>query len=507
MWDPEKFFITLEQARSERKSGQLSLSLAHYESALRMITPDDEGYSQVFLFRKAGLASRAVSEAPNTDRIDSEIRSEMVEILRELHRFEEAYHHATIAHYLDELLHGSNHNNTAASLLDLGLVELERGRTAEAEQWLRKSEEVDILLARSDPGNWWAQRRTLVRAEFKASWGYLAQAADAVLKVLPGIEEMLEPYQIVQHLNSGAQSLQNINEHQLAQQLLTRAIDIQQEAAPDHPQLGRLYSNLSILLLDQLDFMGAKHYAEEATRFQRYNPEKDRAHSLPRILADEQSQMEAWINTSRCHFEEGGERRSYDIALSFNTRDETVVEMLHCALEELGLRTWWFKEDSDWNRPMTDLEIRERVRRAISTSYLVVFVGSNTSFTSQFVLDEVDYSFSVGAPLLVWYPQGVRIQPMEVARRSDSGREHLVTFTEKLLRPGVYAYYGYGLRKPDVKEIAAAIQKRFAALVSGHPVFPLAQKASPSDNVLCPTRLWPVFVDVDGHPIFPKWVQ
>jgi tetratricopeptide (TPR) repeat protein len=497
----------IEKARSERRDGELSSSLATYEIALRMVTPNDDGFSKVLAFKDAGIPFKGLSEDPEADSVDSSLRSEMVEILREMFRFDEAYHHARIAQYLDELLHGYYHNDNAASLLDLGLIELSRHRPAEAEIWLRKSEEVDASLLVSDPDNFRIQHRLLARAELWAHWGHLKQQAETFLMILPKIENLLEPYTLVQHLNSGSQAMQNLNEHELARQLLLRAIKIQEERAPDHPQLGRLYSNLALVRLEQLEFSDAKRFSEDATRLERFIPEKHRFEELPRVFSDERTHIEGWMNSSRRYFEEGGTRKSYDIAISFNTRDESVVETLRSELEQLGLRTWWFKEDRNWDRPMADSEIEERVHKAISNAHMVVFVGSNTSFTSQFVLDEVDHAYSVRAPFLIWYPEGVRIKPTEVARRSNSSPDHLMKFFSNLLRPGVFAYYGYGLRKPDVSAIATAIKDRFTSLVVGHPISIQYQEMGVRCDVLYPTRLWPVFVDDDGQPIFPGMVR
>ena len=73
---------------------------------------------------------------------------------------------------------------------------------------------------------------------------------------------------------------------------------------------------------------------------------------------------------------------------------------------------------------------------------------------------------------------------------------------ERLLRPGVYAFYGYGLRQPDVQEMATAIRLRFAALFPGHPASTQFARSEQQEGTLCPTRLWPVLLDDDERPIF-----
>lgn len=506
IFDRERFFGLLEEARAKRSIGELTLSLRYYEAALRMVTPDDEGYARIFALKDAGFPICGVSEAPHTDQMDSQIRSEMVAVLRELHRFEEAYHHARIAHYLDDLLHGSCHNDTAASLLDLGLVEFERGRIREAEGWLRQSQEADDALG-SASEDWRVKWRMLVRADLWAGWGFLAEAVNASLTLLSDIEDRLSPYQLVQQLNSGAQFLQNLCEHRRAQKLLERAIGLQREAAPDHPQLGRLFSHLSILLHEQLDFVESDRYACEATRFARFAPEISRRNSLPRHLVEERAQVEAWRQASRRHFEAGGASKPNDILLSFSTRDEATVEGLHDALEATGLRTWWFKEQADWKEQRTDPEIRERVFGAIRDSHLIVCVGSSTSFTSQFVSEEVEYSISVGSPCLIWYPEGVRLRPQEAAQRSTVNPDHLLRMLARLFRPGVFAFYGYGLRGSSIHEVAIAIRERFAAVVPGHPASSRVYSDRLASDVLCPTRLLPTVVDAEGRPIFPTFVR
>ncbi|MEO0079190.1 MAG: tetratricopeptide repeat protein [candidate division WOR-3 bacterium] len=496
----------LAEAREKRNRGDFVGALANYEKALRTITTDDSQIMAAIELRDAIPVIRGISEYPNIDKLDSAIRTEMVEVLRELRRFDEAYHHARIAYYLDDLVWGPHHNNTAASLHDLGLIEFERHRLAEAEKWFRMSESADKEVSR-DLANWQWKWRRMVRANVNASYGYFAEAVHEILTTLPEIRDKLTPYQVAQQLNVAAQLLQNLGEHEQARPLLEEAIEVQSKSAPDHPQLGRLYSNMAVLFLEMLKRDEAEDYMRKATQFGRFAVEVARQQDLPKWLAMEWGVVERWMQKSRWHFERGDKPRSYDIFISFNTQDEAVVRRLHDALEAQGLNVWWFKEQADWNRQRPEGEVRQQILSAIDNSHLVLFIASNTSFTSDWVAEEIKHSINAVVPFILWYPEGVRVVPTEASTRSVATPSRLAEMISYVFRPGVHAFYGYGLRKPDISEIAAAVLKRFISLVPGHPITRKELGGECKGSYLTPTHLMPVFIRDDGRPFFPRLIR
>jgi tetratricopeptide (TPR) repeat protein len=515
MFDEAGFVLALQRAQLHVRAGELERALATYEQALRRVTPDDSVLRRVIADQDAGHPVRGRCDDPAMVIRDTQVRAEMVAILRELRRFDEACVHARIALHLDLLLEqicpGTPpglkvrcRNAVAASCHDLMLIEGERNHPRQEMDWLLASEAIDAELGEVAEVRGVTRWRALARAGARARRGLLEEALRADQEAFPLVERTLTPHQVAQHLNESAQWLQNLGEHGEAETRLRRAIRIQSAEAPDHPQLGRLHSNLALLLHERLEFEEADECAARAVGSGIAVAAPERAPHYVGVVGSDRAELQAWMAASERHFSSsGGARRRHDVFISYNRRDEQAVETLRVALEARGLRVWTFQGELDWEQPKTDDQIRQRVFGAIADAHLVVLVTTGTSLTSMFVAEEVHHSLSLSVPVLTWYPRGVRLHPSAAAVRSDTSEEHLRTMLGRLFRPGVHAFYGSGLRGDPGREIARAVAARFARLSPGHPAVPALQEAGDLEGALCPTRLWPVLVDADGQPLFP----
>lgn len=107
-------------------------------------------------------------------------------------------------------------------------------------------------------------------------------------------------------------------------------------------------------------------------------------------------------------------------------------------------------------------------------------------------------------PVLVWYPDGVRLSPQVASTWNACNDKDLRALTLRLSKPHVYSYYGYGLRNRSISAIADSVLKRFALIYTQHTC---ARLTAHYQDSLDPTKLWPVVLDSEGNPLVAELVS
>lgn len=495
--DGKRCRALLDAARAARDSGNFSAAIASYLEALRIITPDD---SQIeFAMAVQQLGASALVEAPDLDIIDSSIRSELVSLYRSQGEAKNARHHAEIAWYLDTVVHGEEHNNTSASYHDLALVHLDLGNPDEAMKCFRKSEAIDQTapVAQSAPKEiaW----RAIMRGSILANYGYVEQAARYAVQTMDRLLQLFptDPVKLVRAYDRGCQSLQNLGEHALARPYYEEAVKLAR--SHDMPVGLRfiLLTNLVMLLEEQGDFGAASARAKELNDLSKGNRECSASILEQTQLIDRWRERSATIAVR-------APQPWHDLFISYSTKQDDLIRRLHVELERRGITAWTFRESDDWRTERSNDEILNRMRAEIERSGMLLAVSSSTSLTSRFVAAELDHAIAKDVPVLMWYPEGVRLQPEVASTWSATSPDDLRAFTLRLSRPGVFSYYGYGLRDQGVSVIADAIVKRFTMIYPSHRSAASHSATRCVREGLDPTRLWPVVIDSEGTPLIPE---
>ena len=464
---------------AKQLAGDLNGALADYEAALRRVTPDDHEIEMAMALAHRGK-TKTTSVSTQADKFDSALRARMVAVLRELKRYRDAEHHAEIAVFLDEFLYGETHNDPAASWHDLGLVQWELGRRNAARTSFGRAEAIDArLVSRGLSGEQVAWRR-LVRADYSAQDGYLAEAAQSMIAALPAVKDSTIPIlSRISALDSVAQCLQNIGEHTKARSYMEAAVQQQTQTAPSHLQMGRFLRNLALLYHE----LGMSTQADETN---------DMARGfgvLPQwTIADDRAQIAQWRVRAKAL------DAQVDVVISHNTADEEIVQHLHTSLSRIDLRPWTFKQLPDWAAPKSSTEIMESVGVRIRQSRLLLVVVTGNSLTSEYVFEEIELALKDRIAVILWFPEGARIEAQPASTRSNLSDAHLLAVLERTLRPGVRAFYGYGLRQPNTDTIAVALKDHLDWLLND--VYPTGAEAN-----LKPTRMPPIVLKPDGSPL------
>lgn len=477
----------IQTAEYLKLNGKLNDSLQYYLKALRILTPDDTQIELAIAF--IGLEGKSKVESPNTDKLDSFLRSKIVEIYRELGDFQNAYYHASIALFLDRQVWGTQSNNTSASYHDLGLVEFQRKNFSDSEKWFNKSNDIDNYLLRtnlSDPIKNNINFRKLIRASQFGKRGFLLKAAKESLKILPHIEKGFpDIIKTSDALNSCAQDLQNLGEHHKAKEILKRAIHLHIESnLENHPQMGRLYSNMCILLHELWEFEGSAIYEAKSLNFDQTSFDILRKEN--NILEEDRKRIKQLINRIK-----SVPSFNNDIFISFNTHDEDIVRELNENLKSFGMRTLIFWEIEGWKKKRSYDEIIRSISKHLLLSKIVVMVASGTSLASRYVFEEVNFCINNSIPLLIWFPEGVRLCPTASSTKTDLSEIHLLNFESKIFRPGVYSLFGYGLQEENIE----VISKSIISWINKINNLKQQQYTLTNETLLIPTRLKPIFVD------------
>lgn len=488
----------IQQAEEEESKGHIHDSLQLYLKALRVVTPDDFQIEQAIAI--VGIEGKSVVESPEADIMDSFLRAKIIKIYRELGDLESAYHHAVIALFLDRNVWGEFHNNTSASYHDLGSIEHKRQNFSDSDKWFAKSTEIDNHLLTTnlseDIRNVILYRK-LVTATHLGELGYFVEAAKESLKIIPDIDtDFPDIIKLSDAINCGALALQNICEHHKAKDVLHKAIALQTEAHLEkHPQMGRLYDNMAILLHELWEFDASAVYVAKSLMFDQTGFDTERKRST--VIEEENKALEQLISR-----QQSVQNSEYDVFLSFNTHDREIVEKLHDSLESHRLRTWIFWEQKEWKKQKTPEEIINNISHKLLLSKIVVMIASGASITSEYVLKEVEHCVDNNIPLLIWFPEGVRLRPVTASTKSNLSEIHLLNFMKNTFRPGVYSLFGYGMREPEIKIVSQSIRAWFQRINAN-----LTNKNSLTDEtLLTPTRLLPVLVDDKNNLLFRELI-
>lgn len=488
----EKIKFLFQKAEEKKVNGELNAALNFYLEALRMVTPDDNQIECAIAI--TGLEGKSLVEDPEADKIDSFLRSRIVEIYRELGDYESAFHHAKIALFLDYQLCGKINNDTSASYQDLGLIEFKRRNLDNSETWLEKSNEADDCLLDIVTDKNIIQNiffRKLIRAAHSAERGYLLDSAISSLKILPNLEKgFTDIIRFSDALNSCAQNLQNLCEHTKAKEFLHKAVDLHLEhGLENHPQMGRLYSNMAVLFHELWDFKAAEVFLTKSLVFNQTKSDYDRQKQI-NIFKEDRNVYKQLI--SRFQKETGF---LFDIFISFNTHDQDIVRKLNDNLQSFNIKTWIFWDMKDWKKEKTYQEIIDLTSQTILKSKMVVMIASGASITSKYVTEEVKFCVENSIPILIWFPEGVRLYPSAASTISDLSNIHLLNYIQMIFRPGVYSLFGYGLRENDINIISMSILNWLSKLSDPQ----LSNKTIKHEEILTPTRLLPVFIDQHGN--------
>ena len=130
----------------------------------------------------------------------------------------------------------------------------------------------------------------------------------------------------------------------------------------------------------------------------------------------------------------GGEDSWQDLFISYSSAQQSVVESLHGELESRGLSVWTYQESDDWMKARPNDEILRAMRDRIDGCAMLLSVGSSGSLTSRFVAAEIEYAVDQSVPILMWYPEGVRLQPEVISTWSSTNEEDLHSLSQRLTR-------------------------------------------------------------------------
>jgi tetratricopeptide (TPR) repeat protein len=492
---PENLNQLIESALKEKQEG-------HYEAAygvLKRILSDiglDEATELMVLSSEGAVQFNSAER--NRFLLESNIRSQIVDLLRKLHRPQEALNHALLAFYIDRFYLG-NHNNTAASSVDIGLVCLELQKPELARRYFDESSRIDGIILKEDPNNEFANWRSNARASGYEGLGNILEALHELEKGLPVIRSVMADRQsVVIALNDYSQHLQNLGEHNKAEEVIHEAIEEQRKLGlADHPQFGILYSNLASIYLERGQFNRAKEWLNIASNFSDMVSQRIVLLDQARCEADMGEKMVADITAPSSEFPP-----VHDYFISHNVNDEEKVNQLKAEMNLKGAYCWTFKENSDWQRPREYQTIMEEMRAEIGRSHALLVVASGTSLTSSCVYDEIDFAWQHKKPVLVWYPEGTRVRPHKAAERADDSMLYLMTVTQKLFSHGVCSYYGAGIRNSVIEELSDSLLYRLLLMVKHHRLHAQYHLEGLRDRVRHATKMIPYFIDEDGKRMF-----
>jgi tetratricopeptide (TPR) repeat protein len=492
----------INQAKVARAHGDLLAALDLYSRALRTVTPDDTQIDLAIAI--VGIGGKGKCDFPVEDKLDSRLRSEIVSILIELRRYDEAYHHACIALYLDMTVYGRLSSDTSASYHDMAMIHKARRQVDEAIKYYRESEDIDKCEAVRKENPSGVEFRALRRAAEYADLGYIEEAARFYEEHLNRIDQWdFDLHRKAGIINAGTQCLQSLGEHALAQKYLKRGIAIQQSQAAADPLLGVLYSNLACLLHERCDFKGADEYDQKVKDHAGYARVYD-INLIVDSLADDRRIIEHWLEHAKRGSDDGEGRGENDFFLSFSIQDDVIVEQLCRSLESFGLSVWKYRRDQGNTGQLPRETIINNLHSALDTCRMAVIVSTGASIASEWVYAEIRHALDGDIPVVVWYPDGLRLCPLAAATWTNTTSNRLRELTMRFFGPGIYSYFGYGLRERNINVIADAIIKRFALMFPNDKharsllSMPNVQKA------LDGTRMPPVFVDQTGKPLVPE---
>ncbi len=86
---------------------------------------------------------------------------------------------------------------------------------------------------------------------------------------------------------------------------------------------------------------------------------------------------------------------THNVFISYSTKDENMAQQVCHVLEQNGIRCWIAPRNL-----RTGNDYVEQVVDAIKSAKLVVLIGSDNSFNSQFVTNEISLAFNNGVPIL-----------------------------------------------------------------------------------------------------------
>lgn len=493
----KRFADLLTEARNAEASGDLVTETDRYLKALRIITPDD---AQIEIAMAAqALGAIPVVEHRSLDIADSQIRSKLVSCYRSQGNAVQAHHHAEIALYLDRALHGDQHNDTSASWYDLALTYLGLGKIDEALAAFLKSDEIDrILITRNAAFANQHAWRMVGRGAILADYGYIEEAARFAAANMNHFPELFEDAeQCIEAYNRGCQCLQNVGEHILARRYLETAIQLARSRKTPQRLRDILLSNIAVVLEEMDDFDTGEAYLNQLSPASTFHG---------RTLAERRNAVNGWRERYTALMLES-QGNIHDIFISYNTVHQNLVEDLCHELQRRSIKPWTFREIAHWDQTRPNEQVIREMQNEISRSAMILAVGSSTSFTSQFVIQEIECAVNSGVPIFFWYPEGIRLTPKPTSTWSTTSKEMLRAITLKLSSLGVFSYYGYGLRERRIEIIVDALMKRMNRIYPNHKASASQAALGRVQSALEATRLWPVLLDSNGSLLVPELVH
>jgi hypothetical protein len=282
--------------------------------------------------------------------------------------------------------------------------------------------------------------------------------------------------------------LVDLGEHNIAEPWLRESIELARKKY-EHVNLGIRLSNLASLLHDVGRFDEAGAIMAEARRY----PAVGGKNSV-RLFEEEKQVQAIWMKERS---------RKYDIMISYNSRDEEVVADLHNALEAYGLNVFIFREDPTSANPMAVTEVLLMIVPHLIECRSLLVVASATSITSAWVEFEVMHALDAKLPVPAWYPRGTRMTPQEASAFSETSPSAVHRFARRLFDRQVRSYYGLGIQRGTIADLADAIAFRYLLLSPNHPLRNGRDLTAWSRRVRHPTWLAPYLVDDQGHPLGP----
>lgn len=447
---------------------------------------DSDGAEKCFLAALDKLTPEDVD-------IESSILSRLVQIQRRLKCHDKAKGYAKRELDLDEKKYEiedsiENLNDLAASNLDLGLVLMEQGQIIKAEDYFEESKKHDESILLREPGMTHVFPRIISRAGGMAVLGHLHKAYDAAEEAL----KHLNPIRIGHDRYAAdcadiAQTFQNIGEHLKAKELTERAIEIFIESGKSqHPQMERFLSNLGIILNEM--FLN-----EESVK---------KMYEASQISFSPESKLHNLFLASKFGNETGLEEKGFkhDFFLSYNEENKAEASELHNILENLGLDVWTFKEKEDWQKKRPDEQIIEEGREKIAQCRCLLLIVTGTSLTSNYVLDEIRTALKQEMKIMCWYPEGMRVIPIEASTSSTRDSKIIEDIGRSLLDDNVSNLFGYRKKDNNINEVANAFLFRILATYPNHPLNNHYQLDDLRNKVRHMTRRSrPIFINSKGE--------
>jgi tetratricopeptide (TPR) repeat protein len=466
---------------------------------LRMLAEADstweqKGDSDQALRQYNELLQLSAGTSPIRLKFQSGILSKMVQVIHVVGPPELGIEHATRALAIDRELYGDTYNDVSADYMDLAQLHATAGNPETARQYLNHSRQIDADLPSDEETTAAKSYRRISGAKVLQDAGFAEAAAQECLNAMPDVVRTLKVPHLGHALAIAADCLQDLGEHNIAEAWLRNSIEVERNSDNcSEVNVGIRLSNLAMLLHDTGRFEEAAIAMKEAQTSP--SPHAGKENDSSRTFEREVQIVAKWMKAR-----EG----KYDIFISYNSRDELLVERLHGALESYGLNVFTFREDPTSKFPMVISEIVRMLAEHLPEMRSLVIVASPTSITSIFVRTELETALDSSLPVFAWYPQGTRFTPEAAAWASDVRDEATITFGGRLFDELVRSYYGLGVRGGSIEDLARAILFRYLLLSPNHPLRSKVNLAEMRSAVRHATRLWPCLVDKEGRPLLSK---